>query len=206
MEFCLSRQDNLELAKKYLIKGIYSCAKLANINITFHEIQAVLENIDVYRISPEHKSIIKNLQKAWNYALDNLDQTPDLDFLCKINSIILDNEQAGKLRDKPNEKNLPPPDPETVKKDLETILRIEDTLEKALEYFLYGCKYQLFSNGNKRTVLIATNSILIKNGAGLLLIQDKDYVDFNLKSLYYYNTGKSKPFKDFLVENCIIKQ
>jgi hypothetical protein len=206
MEICLSAQDNLELARKYLNKCIYSCAKLANINVTPAEIQAVLEDIDVSRISPEHKRIIKNLQKAWLFALDNLEQATDLDFLCKINSIISDDDQAGKLRDQPNEKNLPPPEPETVKKDLNTILNIEDTIEKALEYFLYGCKYQLFSKGNKRTVLIATNCILIKNGAGLLIIQDKDLVDFNLKSLYYYNTGKSRPFKDFLAENCIIKQ
>ncbi|HEY8443849.1 MAG TPA: Fic family protein [Clostridia bacterium] len=208
MDICLSRQDNLELAQKYLTKGIYSCAKLANINITPYEIQAVLEDIDVSRISDEHKRIIKNLQKAWQYALDNLDKETNLEFLSKINSIILEgiDEQAGKLRAQPNEKNLPPPNPETVKQDLDTILKIEDTIEKALEYFLYGCKYQLFPKGNKRTVLIGTNSILIKNGAGLLLIQDKDLVDFNLKSLYYYNTSKSKPFKDFLYENCIITQ
>ncbi|HEY8424269.1 MAG TPA: Fic family protein [Clostridia bacterium] len=201
----LSQENSLELAQKYLTKCVYSCAKLTNINVTLHEVQAILDDINVCRISQEQKTAIKNLQKAWQYALENLSLEPDLDFLRKINSIVLSDldSDAGQLRAKPNEKNLPPPDPAQTAQDLENMLKIEDPIDKAIEYFIYGCKNQLFSKGVKRTMLIAANFILIKNDAGLMLIQDKDLVDYSLKSLYFYNTGKNKPLKEFL-RNCVI--
>ncbi|NLC17338.1 MAG: Fic family protein [Clostridiales bacterium] len=206
----LSKEDNLALARNYLTKSIYSCARMAYINITPDELKAVLDDIDVSRISDEHKKIIKNLNRAWQYALDNLDSEINLDLICKINAIILDgceDVQGGVLRTKVNHKNMPPPDPQKTIEDLKNISKIEDPLEQALECFLYGgCKNRLFWLGNKRAFLIAANIILIRGGAGLLIIQDKDLVDFNLKSLYYFNTDKKDPLKEFLVENCLITQ
>lgn len=207
---CLSKEDNLKLAQNYLTKSIHSCAKMANINITPTETQALLDDVDVSRISDEHKRIIKNLQKAWQFALDNIDSEINLDWISKINAIILDgfeDVQGGVLRTKVNHKNMPPPDLKKTIEDLKKISEIEDPLEQALECFLYGgCKNRLFWLGNKRAFLIAANIILIRGGAGLLIIQDKDLVDFNLKSLYYFNTDKKEPLKEFLIENCLITQ
>ena len=64
-------------------------------------------------------------------------------------------------------------------------------------FFVWKVQKQAVWLGNKRAFLIAANIILIRGGAGLLIIQDKDLVDFNLKSLYYFNTAKKTRSKNF---------
>lgn len=209
-KYCLSKEESLLLAKRLQYKSIYSSARLEGINITYSEIQAILQDINVTRVSGKSIRIIKNLKTAWDYILDNIDTDINLDLLCKINSLVLqdfEDDGAGQLRDADMEvsgKNiLPPPKPMEVISDLERILSTGSATDKAIECFLYGCINQLFSIGNKRAFMIAANMILIKNGAGLLIVDDKDLIDFNLKLLYFYNTKKSEPLKELLYKNCL---
>ncbi len=209
-KYNLSKEDNLSLAKNLKTRSIYSSVRLEGINITYAETQAILNGINVTRISQKSTDIIKNLKLAWDYCLDNIEKDIDLDLICKINSLVLnglDEENAGKLRDADMEvsgKNiLPPPKYDDVIIALETILNSGTSVDKALNCFLYGCINQLFFIGNKRAFMLASNMILIKNGAGLMLVDEKHLIDFNLKLLYFYNTAKSLPLKELLYNNCI---
>ena len=213
-KYCLSKEENLLLAKKLMTKSIYSSARLEGIAITYPETQAIIDGINVTRVSSKNIKIIKNLKSTWDYVLDNIDQEVNLDLICQINSLVLNDFEdigAGLLRDADMEvsgKNiLPPPEREKVLIDLEEILKNSGSAtQQAIEYFLYGCINQLFFIGNKRAFMIAANMILIKNGAGVMVVDDKNFIDFNLKLLYFYNTHKSEPLKELLYTKCLIEK
>ena len=56
---------------------------------------------------------------------------------------------------------------ENVLKEIERIKGINNPIDKALEYFAYACKQQLFWDGNKRTSTMVASKILIENGEGI---------------------------------------
>lgn len=210
-KYRLSKEENLALAKNLVTKSIYSSARLEGINISLAESKAILDGIDVTRISKSSVALINDLKTAWDYTLDNIDTQINLELLCTINSLVLKSIEdfcVGTLRETEMEvsgKNiLPPPNKDKVISDLEKILNNGTKTQQAIECFLYGCSNQLFSLGNKRTFMIVSNMILIQDGAGLMIVDDKDLIDFNLKLLYFYNTAKSQPLKDLLYNNCII--
>lgn len=211
-KYRLSKEENLLLAKRLIIKSIYSSARLEGINITYLETQAIIDGINVTRVSNKSIHIIKNLKTAWDYVLDNIDQDISLDLLCKINSLVLQDIVdigVGFLRNADMEvsgKNiLPPPKREKVLIDLEEILKNSGSAtQQAIECFLYGCINQLFFIGNKRACMVVANMLLIKNGAGLIIVDDKDLIEFNLKLLYFYNTHKSELLKELLYNKCLI--
>jgi len=51
---------------------------------------------------------------------------------------------------------------------------------RALEYFAYACKQQLFWDGNKWTSTMAAGKILIENGEGILTIGKDHAEEFNI--------------------------
>lgn len=58
------------------------------------------------------------------------------------------------------------PEEKEIKKGIENIMQSkQSTTAKALEYFIWGAKEQLFWDGNKRTSLICANKILLQEGA-----------------------------------------
>ncbi len=56
---------------------------------------------------------------------------------------------------------------------------INDCIERAVEYFAYVCKQQLFWDGNKRTSTIVASKILIGSGNGILTIGKDNAEEFN---------------------------
>ena len=77
--------------------------------------------------------------------------------------------------------------------------------EKAIHYFVWGSKQQLFWDGNKRTSLICANKILLQHGHGILTIRDNNSVKFNKLLTKYYEeeTGNTNynNLVNFLYEN-----
>ena len=68
---------------------------------------------------------------------------------------------------------------------------------------LYGMRNQLFWDGNKRTSLISANKILIQNGKGILMVQDKYLKEFSQLLTQYYDTNQSEEIEKFLYNHCI---
>ena len=68
---------------------------------------------------------------------------------------------------------------------------------------LFGMRSQLFWDGNKRTSLISANKILIQNGKGILMVQDKNLKEFSQLLTQYYDTNQSEKIEEFLYNHCI---
>lgn len=79
-------------------------------------------------------------------------------------------------------------------------------VEKALGYFCFIAKAQMFINGNKRIAQLMTNKVLIENGVGVFRISAENEGKLNIfKELLigYYETGDYCKLMKLMRENSI---
>lgn len=95
------------------------------------------------------------------------------------------------------------PNESKVKEEIEKILNIENTTERAIEYMLYGMRSQLFWDGNKRTSTICANKIMIENGNGIIKVPDNKLEEFTTLLSEFYSTNNKEKIKQFIFDNCI---
>lgn len=202
--------QNIFLAKRNLVDNIYSNARLEGLNITFPQTKTILEGINVPELKIDEIQCILNLRDAWSYVINNIETEFNLEFISKVNEFVARNESMawGKLRNGKVEITgttyIPDiPNEEQVNKDIEKILKIENTTERAIEYMLYGMRNQLFWDGNKRTSTICANKIMIQNGNGIIKIPDDKLQEFTTLLSEFYTTNDKEKIKQFIFDNCI---
>lgn len=61
----------------------------------------------------------------------------------------------------------------------------------------------MFIDGNKRVAMLFANKIMIDNGCGIIVINQKDQQEFYEKLIKYYETGNERDLKNFIYNNCI---
>lgn len=201
----LSRKENLFLAKKLFTELIYNSAYIEGCNVTFPQTQTILDGAVINNVSVDDIQTVLNLRDAWKYMISNIDDSLDLDYICKINGFVSRNEslQWGVLRygeiSVSGTSFIPKiPQRTTVIAGLEDINKIQDMKERAKEYFCYTVKNQLFWDGNKRTSTIIANKILIQGGQGILTIDKNIAEEFNTTLTNYYEFDDKDPLKECL--------
>ncbi|MGF6906219.1 hypothetical protein [Fusobacterium sp. PH5-44] len=97
----------------------------------------------------------------------------------------------------------PIPDEKEVILKLKELFQIKSVTKRALEYYIWGIKSQLFEDGNKRTSNIIANAIFIKEGKGIVTVSENDIKEFNNELTEYYKTDDSRKLKKFFYEKCI---
>ncbi|MEA1968122.1 MAG: Fic family protein [Thermodesulfobacteriota bacterium] len=205
MEF----KENIFYAKRYIVDFIYSGAKIEGCNVTFPQTKTIIDGVSVGGISMSEVECIINLRDAWRFFFDNIKKKLDLNFILKTNSFIARNEslewgvlRKGQIGISGTNLILDPPVEEEVKKELKDILKIKTPVSRAIYYYLWAAKRQLFWDGNKRTSMLIANKILINTGAGLFLIKEENLLEFNERLTKYYNTDDYGEMDDFLYEKC----
>lgn len=203
----LTREQNIFLAKKAFVELVYNAAYIEGCNVTFPQTQTIIDGAVVNGVTVNDIQTVLNLRDAWKYCIENIDFPLNLDYICKINEFISRNEslQWGVLRNgKVGVGEYMPSVPvkEEVLKEINRILAITDPVEKALEYFAYACKQQLFWDGNKRTSTIVASRILIESGNGILTIGKENAEEFNTALNNWYLKDELMPLKNCL-KKCI---
>lgn len=203
----LTREQNIFLAKKTFVELVYNTAYIEGCNVTFPQTQTIIDGAVVSGIAVDDIQTVLNLRDAWKYCIENVDAELNLDYICKINEFVSRNEslQWGALRTGTvGVGDFTPtlPVKEKVLQELERIKQITDPTEKALEYFAYACKQQLFWDGNKRTSTIVASKILIESGSGILTIGKNNAEEFNTALNDWYLKNELQPLKDCL-RKCI---
>lgn len=203
----LTRKENLFLAKKLLVEVVYNSAYIEGCNVTFPQTQTILDGAVINNVSVDDIQTVLNLRDAWKYLLANIDTPLDLSYICKINEFVSRNESLewGVLRygeiSVSGTSFIPPvPQADDVSLALDNINKIQDTKERAKEYFCYAVKNQLFWDGNKRTSTIIANKILIEGGQGILTIDKNIAEEFNITLTEYYEFDIKQPLKDCLAK------
>lgn len=201
----MNRKENVFLAKKLFTELVFNAAYIEGVNVTFPQTQAIIDGAIVNNIPVSDIQTVLNLRDAWKYMLENIDAPLTLSFLCQVNERVSRNESLswGSLRNGNvgvgGTAYIPPvPKKEEVEKALEDINKISDVRERAIEYFCYAVRAQLFWDGNKRTSTIVSSKILIEAGQGVLTIGKSDALNFNEALLHFYDTADKEPLKECL--------
>lgn len=196
----LTREQNIFLAKKTFVELVYNTAYIEGCNVTFPQTQTILEGAVVNGIAVSDIQTVLNLRDAWKYCIENVDAPLALEFICKINEFVSRNEslQWGTLRTGTvgvGEFVPSVPVKEKVVEEITRIAAIDMPVERALDYFAYGCKQQLFWDGNKRTSTIVASKILMESGNGILTIGAENAEEFNTTLNNWYLNGELEPLK-----------
>ncbi len=207
----LTPEQNIFLAKKTLVNNIYNSARLEGCNITFPDTQTILDGVSVAGLKMQDVEVVLNLRDAWKFVLASIEKPLDIDYMCKINSYVSRNESLdwgvlryGEVGITGTDYKPPVPEKDKVIQALNKLLNENSSItEKTISLFLWNCRSQLFWDGNKRTSLIAANKLMISEGKGILMIDEKHLLQFNKLLTEYYITGNRVEIGKFLYENCI---
>lgn len=203
----LTREQNIFLAKKTFVELVYNTAYIEGCNVTFPQTQTILDGAIVNGVTVDDIQTVLNLRDAWKYCIETIEEPFTLQYICRINEFVSRNEslQWGVLRSgKVGVGDFIPSVPveSEVLRELERIGRIKEPIERALEYFAYACKQQLFWDGNKRTSTIVASKILIEAGEGVLTIGKECAEEFNISLHNWYLKEELQPLKNCL-KKCI---
>ncbi|HUX47364.1 MAG TPA: Fic family protein [Desulfosporosinus sp.] len=209
-KYNLTLEQNLFLAKKLIVENIYNSAKLEGCNVTFPDTQTILDGISVPNLKISDIECVLNLRDAWKFLLNNISKPFELEFVCKINSYVARNEalewgvlRTGNVGISGTDYVPPTPVKESVDREIERINNIENVTERAIRYFLWGMRSQLFWDGNKRTSTLCANKILIKEGKGILGVKEQDLREFNKRLTEFYNSDDYSVIENFIYDKCI---
>ncbi len=214
-KYHLTPRQSEYLARKFVADTIYCGIKMEGSKMTFPETKTILDGINVPNATLDDIQAILNMRDAWKYVLSTLNEPFSLDYACKVNSFVARNEslewgvlRSGRVGISGTDYVPPIPERSCVEQFITELLASQGTVtEKALTYFAWGAKSQLFWDGNKRTSLICANKLLLQAGKGLLSIKDYDIGEFNgLLTNYYEETKGSENMAkliDFLYEKSV---
>lgn len=212
-KFNITLKQNIFLAKKLITETIYNTAKLEGCNVTFPQTETILNGISIAGVKMIDVEKILNLRDAWRHTLNTIETPITLETWSKVNEFVARNESLdwgvlryGKVGISGTPYVPPMPIADKVESDIYNMQYSSHFItatEIALNMFLYGCRSQLFWDGNKRTSTIITNKYMIQNGIGIFSIPDKKLEIFSNLLSEFYTTNEVNKVKNFLYQHCI---
>lgn len=203
------KDSAVEMAKRLLVDSIWKSANLEGLGTTFPKTEAILANAPTTTRTEEVLFII-NMKRAWQFLLDNLEYPNSIALLREYNKIVgeLLFHYAGEIRTIPVQiggTSWEPEIPHTgiIIDTLENIDRIEEIERKALKYFCYIARTQMFIDGNKRVAQLIANKVLIQNNIGIFQIPIEKLEEFKLLLIRFYESGDDAEIIDFMKDYCI---
>ena len=189
--------------------SIWKSANLEGLGTTFPKTEAILANAPTTTKTEEVLFVI-NMKRAWQFLLDNLEYNNCIMLLREFDKIVgeLLFHYAGEIRTIPVQiggTSWEPEMPHTgiIMDSINEIEQIEDTELKALKYFCYIARTQMFIDGNKRVAQLMANKVLIENNVGIFQIPIEKLEEFKGMLIEFYETGNDVKIIEFMNEYCI---
>lgn len=199
----------VEMAKRLLVDSIWKSANLEGLGTTFPKTEAILANAPTETKSEEVLFVI-NMKRAWQFLLDNLDSPNNIMLLREYNKVVgeLLFRNNGEIRTFPVQIGGTSWEPElpnsaAIISDLHEIDSIDDIELKALKFFCFVARTQMFIDGNKRVAQLIANKILIENDIGIFQIPIEKLEQFKILLIGFYETADDTTIIDFMKESCI---
>lgn len=206
-------QLNLDFARANMKSNIYDQAVLEGVATTFPQTEDIIENGKVTGMTASDVQKILNLKHAWEFVLDKdvISYPTDYSILCHIAKLVNEGfyHDGGRIRGVPvtigGTSYVPPlPIESIIKEQLESILSEQQSAEeKAITLCLYCMKTQIFNDGNKRAAVIFANHYLISQGAGMLIIPEKEVPEFKRLLVAYYEDKDQGEIMTFMRGKCV---
>ena len=210
-KYNMTKEDNIFFANRKLIDNLYKSANLEGIKITQEDIYCFVNNVNTGKISVDDMLKLKWLKDAWEYVLNTIDEELTIDYIKKIHFEVCKGqniEPLGDFRDRgvgitgtsyrpklPSECNYD--------KELNEIMKIEDSLDKSITLFLWIQRSQMFLDGNKRVANLVANKEMIKNGLGILAVPVEKIGEYFTILIEFYETNDYTNIKKWIYDNCI---
>ncbi|MCD7854958.1 MAG: Fic family protein [Clostridiales bacterium] len=201
----------IEMAKRLLVDSIWKSANLEGLGTTFPKTEAILANAPTNTKSEEVLFVI-NMKRAWQFLLDNLSYKNNIALLREYNKIVgeLLFSYAGEIRTIPVQIGGTSWEPELshtgiIIEELEKLDKIENVEEKALKFFCYTARTQMFIDGNKRVAQLIANKVLIENDIGIFQIPLERLEKFKELLIKFYENGKDSEIIEYMKKYCIRK-
>lgn len=199
----------IEMAKRLLVDSIWKSANLEGLGTTFPKTEAILANAPTETKSEEVLFVI-NMKRAWQFLLDNLDCPNNIMLLREYNRLVgeLLFRNNGEIRTFPVQIGGTSWEPElpnsaVIMDNLQEIDKTEDTELKALKFFCFVARTQMFIDGNKRVAQLITNKVLIENDVGIFQIPIEKLEQFKTLLIRFYETADDVDIIAFMQEFCI---
>lgn len=199
----------IEMAKRMLVDSIWKSANLEGLGTTFPKTEAILANAPTTTKTEEVLFVI-NMKRAWQFLLDNLEYNNCIMLLREFDKIVgeLLFSYAGEIRIIPVQiggTSWEPEMPHTgiIIDSIKEIEQIEDIELRALKYFCYIARTQMFIDGNKRVAQLMANKVLIENNIGIFQIPIEKLEEFKGMLIDFYETGDDTKIIGFMKEYCI---
>ncbi len=203
------RDTAIEMAKRMLVDSIWKSANLEGLGTTFPKTEAILANAPTTTKTEEVLFVI-NMKRAWQSLLDNPEYNNCIMLLREFDKIVgeLLFHYAGEIRTIPVQiggTSWEPEMPHTgiIMESINEIEQIEDAELKALKYFCYIARTQMFIDGNKRVAQLMANKVLIEHNIGIFQIPIEKLEEFKGSLIEYYETGNDTKIIGFMKEYCI---
>lgn len=198
-----------EMAKRMLVDSIWKSANLEGLGTTFPKTEAILANAPTTTKTEEVLFVI-NMKRAWQFLLDNLEYNNCIMLLREFDKIVgeLLFGYAGEIRTIPVQiggTSWEPEMPHTgiIMNSINEIEQIQDIELRALKYFCYIARNQMFIDGNKRVAQLMANKVLIENNIGIFQIPIEKLEEFKGILIDFYETGNDVKIIEFMKEYCI---
>lgn len=203
--------QTLEFAKRLIVDSIWKSANLEGLGTTFPKTEAILENIPT-ETKREEVLFIINMKRAWDFLLQNSDYPNCIMLLREYNKIVGGNLFYGNGEIRKSEvliggTNWKPSIPleNEIHEKIKELNDIKDVELKALKYFCYVARTQIFIDGNKRVAQLIANKILIENDIGVFQIPVEVVEAFKGLLLRFYETNNDTEIIAFMKEYCVIR-
>ena len=199
----------IEMAKRLLVDSIWKSANLEGLGTTFPKTEAILANAPTETRLEEVLFVI-NMKRAWQFLLDNLDIPNNIMLLREYNKVVgeLLFRNNGEIRTFPVqiggtswEPDLP--NSAAIIEDLQKIDEIEDIELRALKFFCFVARTQMFVDGNKRVAQLIANKVLVQNNIGIFQIPIEKLEQFKILLIEFYETADDTSIINFMKEFCV---
>lgn len=204
-------KQTLEFAKRLIVDSIWKSANLEGLGTTFPKTEAILENIPT-ETNREEVIFIINMKRAWDFLLQNIDYQNCIMLLREYNKIVGENLFYGNGEVRKFEvaiggttwKPSIPVEHEIYER-INELDSIGDAETKALKYFCYVARTQMFIDGNKRVAQLIANKILLEHNIGVFQIPVEAQEAFKGLLLKFYETNRDNEIIAFMKEYCIVR-
>lgn len=204
------KDSAIAMAKRLLVDSIWKSANLEGLGTTFPKTEEILLNVPTTTTSEEVLFII-NMKRAWQFLLNNTDCDNNLALLCKYNKIVgaVLFQNAGAIRTLPvriGGTTWEPEIPNTgvILDALNAIEQIPDITLRALKYFCYVARTQMFIDGNKRVAQLIANKVLVQNDIGIFQVPIERIGEFKTLLVRYYETADDTALISFMQKYCVL--
>lgn len=199
----------LAMAKRLIIDSIWKSANLEGLGTTYQKTEAIIRNAPTITTANEVLFVI-NMKCAWQFLFDNLEYSNSLSILREFNKIVgyMMFYGNGDIRTLPvsiSGTSWEPSQPQEgiILSTINELNEIKDPELKALKYFCFITRTQMFIDGNKRVAQLMTNKILIENDIGIFQINIADLEDFKTLLVQFYKSGNDTKIIEFMKKKCV---